>query len=75
VVNLLVVYECGVKEIDGFKEPDTPRHNYKWRINEIKTKYTETGEVKECFIVKTEMEDTEFEKIKDSVKVIKVIQL
>lgn len=75
MVSLLVVYKCGVKEMNGYKEPDVPEHAYKWRINEIKTEYTETGEIQEYFIVKSEMEDTEFEKIKDYVEVIKVMQL
>jgi len=75
MVNLIVIYKCGVKEMNGYKVPDVPEHAYKWRVNEIKTDYTETGETKEYFIVKSEMEDTEFEKIKDSVEVMKVMKL
>lgn len=75
MVGLIVVYECSVKEIEGYKVPDVPEHAYRWRVNELKTEYTETGEIKEYFIVKSEMTDTEFEKIKDKVKVKKVFKL
>jgi len=75
MVNLLVIYKCGVKKVEGFKEPTVPDHTYKWRINDLKTEYTETGEIKEYFIVKSEMDSSEFEKIKDSVEIIKVVQL
>ena len=71
---MIVVFKCGVKQIDGIKIPDLPEHVYKWRVNEMKTKYTETGEIEEYFIVKSEMDSSEFEKIKDHVEVIKVMQ-
>lgn len=75
MVDLIVVYKCGVREEGGYKVPDVPNHSYKWRVNEIKIEYTETGDIKEYFIVKSEMQDAEFEKIKDNIEVIKVMQL
>ena len=73
--SVIVVYKCGVREVGTFKVPDVPDHAYNWRINEIETEYTEAGDIKEYFIVKSEMNTSEFEKIKDSVEVIKVMQL
>ena len=75
MVRLIVVYKTKVKNLNGYKEPDIPDHVYNWSINEIKTEYTETGDIQEYFIVRSEMEDTEFEKIKPYVQVIKVMQL
>jgi len=71
----MVVYKCGVREINGYKVPDAPEHAYKWRVNEIKTEYTEEGNINEYFVVRSEMEDTEFEKIKDSVEVLRVVKV
>lgn len=75
MVDLIVVYECPVKEIEGYKVPDVPEHSYKWRVNDLKTEYTEAGEIKEYFVVKSEMTDSEFEKIRDNVKIKKVFKL
>lgn len=75
MVNLIVVYKCGVREEAGYKVPDVPEHTYKWRVNQLKSEYMENGNIKEYFIVKSEMDSSEFEKIKDNVEVIKVMQL
>jgi len=72
---LLVKYKCPVKEIEGVKVPDVPEHIYHWRINNIKTKYDEYGNIVEYFEVTSEMSEEEFEKIKPYIEVIKVMQL
>jgi len=72
---LLVKYKCPVKEINGVKTPDVPEHTYFWRINNLKRKYNENGNIVEYFEVTSEMNEEEFEKIKDAVEVIKVMQL
>jgi len=75
MADLIIVYKCPVREEGGYKIPNVPVHTYKWRVNEIKTEYAEDGSIKEYFIVKSEMDETEFEKIKDSVEVMKVMKL
>ncbi|MCD6162309.1 MAG: hypothetical protein J7K40_07840 [candidate division Zixibacteria bacterium] len=68
----IVEYKANVKEVERHKFPDVPDHSFRWRIAELRQEITETGETREYFVVKEELEESEILKIKDYVEIISV---
>lgn len=70
-----MTYRCGVREVEGLKVPDVPEHVFYWRKGRTYFEYDEKGEVVEKYEITEELEDTEFEKIRGSIEIVKVKQL